>query len=388
MKIAHVSAFYEPTIGGVEKVMRELATRQVKEGHEVHIFVSDFDKNKTIESKEDIIDGVYVHRSKLAFKISQSGLIIPGLYKKLVGEHKKIGFDVVHSHVFGHLHFVQAAKFSKKFNVPHIHTTHCPFTDAYRSLVGRMGIFVSYNYFSKKAMKNVDEIIAITPWELNFITKYGGNAEKIKVIPNGMDKCFLTKIENNDFKEKYHIPNKLVLFFGRLNVTKGPEHFVEIAKRILAKRNDVTFVIRGPDEGMKEQVTEAIKDERGIVLLDATRDINEIIKMYQAADIYVMPSFREGLPLTLFEAMACGLPIVATPVNGIGYEIQDGINGFLIDYGEDDKFAEKIEQLLDNEELRRSISENNLIKAKDYDWDIIHQRYMKEYSYVISQRNQ
>ena len=383
MKIAHVSAFYEPTIGGVEKVMKELATRQVRDGNEVHVFVSDSDKNKVLETKEEVIDGVHVHRFKVAAKISQSGLIIPSLYKGIVKEHNNGKFDVVHSHVFGHLHFVQAAKFSKKFKVPHIHTTHCPFTDANRSLMGKIGIFVSYNYFSKKAMKNVNEIIAITPWEIDFIKKYGG--KNITVIPNGMGKHFLTKIENNDFKEKYHIPGKLVLFFGRLNITKGPEHFVDIAKRILKKRTDVTFVIRGPDEGMKAQVVEAIKGEPRIILLDATRDIQEIIKMYQAADVYVMPSFREGLPLTLFEAMACGLPIVATPVNGIAYEIVEGLNGFLVKYGDEEGFAQKIEKLLDNEELRKKISETNLIKAKDYDWDIIHQRYLDEYKKLINQ---
>jgi len=68
MKIAHVSGFYLPTIGGVEKVMEELATRQVKEGHEVHIFCSDFDKNQIIEKKEEIIDGVHIHRCKLLFQ--------------------------------------------------------------------------------------------------------------------------------------------------------------------------------------------------------------------------------------------------------------------------------------------------------------------------------
>ena len=90
-----------------------------------------------------------------------------------------------------------------------------------------------------------------------------------------------------------------------------------------AKEKNVTFVIRGPDEGMREIVKKKIGNEKKIILLDETRDRKEIIKMYQAADIFVLPSFREGLPLTLFEAMAAGLPIVATPVNGIPYEMED-----------------------------------------------------------------
>lgn len=381
MKIAHVGAFYKPVIGGVEKVIEELAARQVNAGHEVHVFCSDFDKNQIILLKEEIIDGVHIHRSRLWFKISQSGLICPSLYKKLKREHIINGhFDVVHSHVFGHLHFVQASKFAKKFDVRHIHTTHCPWTDSNRSFLGKIGIYISYNIFSKKAMKYVNKVIAITPWEIDFIKKYGRKEYLVEVIPNGMSGDFFERLDN-DFKEKHNINTRyLVLFFGRLNITKGPEHFVEIAKIILKRRKDVTFIIRGPDEGMREKVKELIGDEKGIILLDETRDKKEVIKTYQAADVYVMPSFREGNPLTLIESFACGLPVVATPVNGIPYEMEYGKNGYLVNYGDNEEFADKIEKLLNYEELRKKISKANLKKAKQYDWDLIFKRTMELYS--------
>lgn len=385
MKIAHVGAFYKPTIGGVEKVMEELAIRQVRDGNEVHVFCSDFDKNKTVELKEEVIDGVHVHRCKLAFKISQSGLIIPSLYKKLVEIHKQVNFDIVHSHVFGHLHFVQAAKFSRNYKVPHVHTTHCPFTDSYRSFAGRMAVYLSYNLFSKRAMKEAGRIIAITPWEIEFIKGYGGTEKQIRTITNGVPKEFFNKIENNDFKQLHGIPGKMVLFLGRLNVTKGPEQFVEIAKKILKNRDDTTFVVRGPDEGMREKVKELIGDEKRIILLSETRDRNELIKTYQAADVFVMPSFREGMPLTLMESFACGLPVVASPVNGIPFELKDKVNGFLVNYGNNEEFAKRIEELLDNPELRAKISNTNLEKAKNYDWDVINQEYFKGYLSLLKE---
>jgi glycosyltransferase involved in cell wall biosynthesis len=212
--------------------------------------------------------------------------------------------------------------------IPHIHTTHCPWTDAHRSLVGKIALFFSYNLFSRWAFKATSKIIAITPWEMDFIKKHGGKESKIKVLPNGMDEAFFKKIKNNDFKKKLKIKGKLILFFGRLNVTKGPDKFVEIAHSLLKERKDLTFVIRGPDEGMRAKVKELIGNEKRIIFMDGTRDRKEIIKMYQAADIFVLPSYREGLPLTLFEAMAAGLPIVASPVNGIPYEMKEPENGF------------------------------------------------------------
>jgi len=217
----------------------------------------------------------------------------------------------------------------------------------------------------------------------DFIKKYGGVESKISVIPNGMDEAFFQKIKNNDFKKKHKISGKMVLFFGRLNVTKGPENFVKFAKMILKEKKDIAFVMLGPDEGMKEIVKKLIGSEKKILLLEATRDRNEIIKMYQSADIFALPSFREGLPLTLFEAMAVGLPIVATPVNGIPYEMKEPDNGFLVNYGNNKGFKERIIQLLNDHNLRKKISKNNLKKAEQYSWDKISDRTLRVYSEAI-----
>ncbi len=378
MKIAHISTFYTPAIGGVKQVIEELAKRQKAEGHEVHVYVSDWDKDKRIEVKDEVIEGIHVHRCKHVFRIANFAVIFPSVFSKLL----KGDFDIIHSHVFGHLHFVLAALASKIKKIPHIHTTHCPWTDAFRSLLGRVGVFLSYNIFSRLALKLTDKVIAITPWELSFIRKYGGKDEQIVILPNGMSNDFFKKVQKNNFKKKNKIKGKLVLFFGRLNVTKGPDKFVEIAKLILKERKDITFIIRGPDEGMKERVKELIGNEKKILLLPETRDKKEIIKMYQAADVFVLPSYREGLPLTLFEAMASGLPIVASPVNGVPYEMNNN-NGFLVKYGNNEKFKEKIIQLLDNKKLRNKIIKNNLEKAKKYRWDIIVKKTMKIYKSVI-----
>jgi len=381
MKIAHISTFYTPAIGGVKQVIKELANHQVKKGHEVHVYSSDWDKNKTIRIKEEVINKIYVHRCKHLCKIANFEVIFPSILNKLL----KRDLDIIHSHGFGHLHFVLAAIAAKIKKIPHIHTTHCPWTDAFRSIQGRMGIFLSYNIFSKLALKLTNKVIAITPWEINFIKKFGGKSKQIIVLPNGMESSFFNKIKNNDFKEKNNISNdkKLVLFFGRLNITKGPDKFVEIAKLILKERSDTIFVIRGPDEGMKKKVKELIGNEKNILLLSETRDRNEIIKMYQAADVFVLPSYREGLPLTLFEAMASNLPIVASPVNGIPYEMKEPENGFLVNYGDNQGFKKKIVEFLDNKKLRDNVSKNNLKKAENYKWSLIADKTLKIYKNSI-----
>ncbi len=376
MKIAHVAPEFYPAIGGVGQVVRELAKRQARAGHEVHVFAPAWDKKGRIPPRDENIEGIHLHRCVYWFRAANFMTFWPSFFLKILKED----FDVIHSHLFAHPHFVLSALCAKLKGIPHIHTTHCPWSDAPRSLVGRFGVIMSYNVFSRLALKLTDKIIAITPWENEMIKRYGGDKSKIVNIPNGMSEMFFKRVNKNDFKKRLGIKDDLVLFFGRLNITKSPEDFVKIAKEVLKKRPKTTFVIRGPDEGMKKEVKKLIGSEKKIILLEETRDRNEIVKMYQDSQIYVLPSYREGLPLTIFEAMASGLPIIATPVNGIPYEIRQPDNGFLIQHGDINGFANKIIELLDNKKLLKKISESNIKKSKKYDWDLINKETLNLYS--------
>ena len=367
LRIVHVTHEYYPTISGVAQVVQELAERQVKAGHDVHVYTADWDKKKRIRKRKESINGVKIIRFRHIARMGNFASVFPGVFLKLLNER----FDIIHSHVFGHVHFVLAALATKVIGAKHVHTTHCPWSDAPRSSLAKLGIALSYNLFSRVALKATDKIIAITPWEYDFIKKYGGAQDKIVNLPNGMAEIFFKIMKKNDFKRKNKIKDKLVLFFGRLSITKGPEKFVDIAKIVLKKRPRTRFVIRGPDEGMREVVKKKIGDEKRIILLGETRDRKEVVKMYQAADVFVLPSYREGLPLTLFEAMAAGLPIVASPVNGVPFEMHEPENGFLVKYGDDNKFAERVVQLLDDKKLRDKISRRNIKLSKRYRWDLI-----------------
>ena len=85
----------------------------------------------------------------------------------------------------------------------------------------------------------------------------------------------------------------------------------------------------------------------------------------------------------LFEAYASGLPVVASPVNGIPYELKEGENGFLVNYGDVENLKKKILEVLDNEKLAKKFSENNKKKAKNYSWDIIAKRYEDVYKEIL-----
>ena len=127
MKIAHINMFFLPTFGGVEQVMYELAKRQVENGHEVHVFCCDSDKNKRIKLKEEIIEGIHVHRLPYWARLSLNTFVWPSLFWKLLFFKEK--FDIVHTHVSGHDYILFVGLVSRIRKFKHIHTTHCPWTD-------------------------------------------------------------------------------------------------------------------------------------------------------------------------------------------------------------------------------------------------------------------
>lgn len=380
MKIAHINMFYLPTYGGVEKVMQELAERQVKAGHEVHVFCCDSDKNKRIKLKEEIINGVHVHRCRYWFRLTLNTFIWPSLLWKL----PRYKFDIIHSHVSGHLYILIAGLIAKIKKTPHIHTTHCPWTNAFRPFYIKPFLFFNDILLNHIAYLWCTKVISITPWEHEILREYGVTPYQIVDIPNGTPNIFFKEADSEQFKKKYKLKSRVVLFFGRLNITKGPDKFVLAAKEILKKRKDISFVVVGPDEGMKATIKQMIGDEKNILLLDAIRDQKEIAKMYQAADVYVLPSYREGLPLTIFEAMASGLPIVASPVNGIPYEMKEYENGFFAEYGNITSLQDKILRIITDIKLAKQMSRNNKEKAKDYRWDLISHKIEELYQKCIT----
>ena len=380
MKIAHISMFYLPTFGGVEQMIQELAERQAKDGHEVHVFCCDSDKYSRIKIKEETINGVKVHRYPYWLRLSLSTHIWPSLLWKL----PKYELDILHSHVSGHLYVLITGIVSRMKRIKHIHTTHCPWTDAFRPKILKPFLFINDLIFNNLSFSLIDKIVSITPWEHEILQKWV-KKEKIVTIPNGLDPILFKKVSPNNFKENYGIKGKIILFFGRLNPTKGPEVLAKAGKEIVKSRKDLSVVFVGPDEGKLQEVKEIIKDSPQMHYIPPIKEKEKIAEMYQSASVYVLPSYREGLPLTLFEAMACGLPIVASPVNGIPFEMENNVNGYFVDYGDVEGLKEKILKVIDDPLIHKKFSANNKNKSKGYTWDIISRRYLEVYKNAQTQ---
>ena len=146
-----------------------------------------------------------------------------------------------------------------------------------------------------------------------------------------------------------------VLFLGRLDVRKSPDVLLRSSKKTLEQHPDATLLFGG--DGYPERY-EALARELGIA--DRCEFLGWITgedkeRLFERAGIYCLPSKNEGMPMSVLEAMAHGVPTIATPVGGVPQVIEDGVNGFLMPVDDEERLSELLCNLMDSQDLRTSI---------------------------------
>lgn len=204
----------------------------------------------------------------------------------------------------------------------------------------------------------VAKIIAVSDEMKKNLSRYEMiNSNKIAIINNGVEPgktisaIDLAKKRKEIGIAKYKYA---VGYVGRLEPEKGPHYLMQAIPSVLAKNPDTCFVFAGQGrmlENLKEncdrlQITNAVK------FLGPRQDVSDILRLL---DVYVLPSEREGLPLSLLEAMAAQCAIVASNVGGVPFAIENKYSGILSIPRSPDSLAASICELLDNEPLRQTL---------------------------------
>ncbi len=208
------------------------------------------------------------------------------------------------------------------------------------------------------------------------------------VIPMGVD--------GEKFGSRYRIENyfgqgerKVILFVGRLAEKKGVRYLIKAVRSEAMRRMDAMLVIAG-DGPLREELMSLAREQR----LDAGKSCEirflgaktheELRVIYASADVAVIPSVtaadgdQEGLPVTLLEAMASGVPVVASRTGGIGQVISDGVNGLLCEERNVTQLTVQISRLLSDQVLWEQIRDNGEKTAWQYDYDVIAGNYIAE----------
>ncbi len=171
---------------------------------------------------------------------------------------------------------------------------------------------------------------------------------------------------------------KILLFVSRLVWEKDIRTVLDTAKILLKKNPKLKLVIAGDGpikEEMEREIPEAIFT--GFVFGE------ELAKVYASSDVYLFPSDTESFGNVTLEAMASGLPAVVANAVGSSSLVENKVNGYLTRPKDVEAFAENVQKILDDDELRKTMSENSRAKALNYKWDDIMTGLLNDYREVV-----
>jgi glycosyltransferase involved in cell wall biosynthesis len=203
----------------------------------------------------------------------------------------------------------------------------------------------------------------------------------IKVIPNAIELSEFTPPRQRALNGTVRL-----LFVGRFNAFKNVETLLK-ALGLVAAQNITNFELHLVGDGERRSSLERLVVEQGLtkrVRFLGWVEREKIVEHYRRADLFVTATTWEGMPNTVLEGMACGLPVVATRASGLDELVTEGVNGYLVDINDPVALAERLADLIDNPyERQRMGKESRKIAEREFAWDYITQQYVEIYQNII-----
>jgi glycosyltransferase involved in cell wall biosynthesis len=348
MKVVHVITHYYPIIGGLERVVQNLAEELAKMGHEVHVITSRFGAES--RPREELINNVYVHRVK-ALRLHFADLTYPLEYVEEVLRDA----DIVHGHSQNSLFTVKFIEKAKKLGIKTV--TYFMAIDALydypNPLVQFLGPYYA-RYVLKKAIKSSDIKLVKSFRDLEILrSRYGVEAY---YVPDGVDEEIVNSPNMaEEFRERYGIREPFVVYIGRLHKLKGVHILIKAMSIAVKEYPRLKAIIIGPgDQKPYKELAQELGIENNVMFLGYV-DEKTKIGAIDASIALVLPSicdYAEVFSLVTSEAWARNKPVIASAVGEIPYRIKHMVNGLLVPPRDPKALAEAIIMLLNDENLR------------------------------------
>lgn len=351
MRILHITKKYPALIGGDACVVYNLNRQQVKLGHEVHVATS---KCEEIEDREVLKFGLREHSFNLDRITPRRVVSLVLLSLWGLKNLKKFKPDIIHSHSVDLGFFVSII--AKLYGIPVINTCHgISFNDGqYLPLKGfAERFFLNYSGFKK--------VVAVDTKGVNDL--YAAGVKNVVYVPNGIDPHrFQNRKKRENTKTKF-------LFAGRLEKQKGVVYLIKAAD-ILKDRNDFEIIIVGEGSEADSLMRTALElDMRGIIKFKGKIDEQMLNEYYLGCDAFILPSLWEGMPLTLLEAAAAEMPIIASDVGGISSLFTNGENALIIEQKNAEVLASAMLKLIEDKKLREKLGSNARGLVERFSWE-------------------
>lgn len=365
---------FPPVARGAGYYAYNLSKKLIERGHKVTVFTRGSWKKTYCEE----IDGISIYRVRFVpiypFHLQLHGFFINKLIKAM-----KSKFDVIHLH---------------NPLIPVIHTSLPTIITEHGTVKGGIARRETLDLFSlglksfsrmyisieQKLVNSADKVTAVSKSCADELKGYY-RIKDVEVVYNGVDANFFVPNEMKNENEPY------ILYTGSLDALKGLVDLIRSAIYVCQGYPNIRFILAGKGslERHLRKLVHNLNLDKNVSFVGYI-DQNALLRYYQNATLYVLPSYYEGLPTTILEAMSCGIPVVATAVAGTSAVIRDSENGFLVPPKDPEKLSEAIIKLVEDEKLRKEMGRNGREQVKKfYDWNVIADRIERLYE-LISKR--
>jgi glycosyltransferase involved in cell wall biosynthesis len=355
-----------PALGGAQTVLDCLARRLVAAGHRAVVVAP-----RPREPWDDARLGYPVVRHRRPFsKRVGTRLLLP----RLLALHRRERFDLVHCHAaYPQAHV--AATLRRLSGVPFVVRPHgcdvLPGEAIRRSprLEARM----------KAALAAADLVIAQGEFLRGVIAEAGVTAERIRVVNNGVD------VSEFRAAEPWPHPRPYLLGVGSLVPHKGFDLLLRAYALLPADRPDLLIAGDGPERERLGDLARRLGIDRQVHLLGPVTGGRKV-SLYRSATCFVCPSRREPFANVLLEALAAGLPAVATDVGGNREIVRDGENGLLCQPESPADLAAALDRLVADASLATHLRRGAATTIRRFDWPAVADRYIDLYREVVAAR--
>ena len=305
-------------------------------------------QTNSIFSHQYLFSGSY--GQNLMFEVSRYALIASGI----AASNK---FDVIHAHDWlTYPAGIAAKEVSGKPLVVHVHATE----------FDRSGENVNQLVYDieREGMTKADRVITVSNLTRNIvIERYGISPDKVFTVYNGAD-AFKSPAQE---KADRQFPEKVVTFLGRITFQKGPDYFVEAARKVLKKDENVRFVMAGSGD-MFPRIVKMVAHYRLGDKFHFTGFLKgaDVDKMFSYSDVYVMPSVSEPFGISPLEAMRSNVPVVISKQSGVSEVLKHALK---VDFWDVDAMADCIYGLLNYPALSKMFMKYGYKEVEDIKWD-------------------
>jgi glycosyltransferase involved in cell wall biosynthesis len=215
----------------------------------------------------------------------------------------------------------------------------------------------------REGMERADKVIAVSHYTRNIIiSRYGISGDKVEVVYNGVERNGSWALGETGIDKD----EKIVLFLGRITMQKGPEYFLQAAKKVLEIMDNVKFVMAGSGDMMHRAIEMAA--ELGIgrkVLFTGFLRGEDVQKIYKMADLYVMPSVSEPFGIAPLEALDNDVPVIISKQSGVSEVLMHALK---VDFWDVNEIANKIIAVLKYPPLQMTLRNHGNFEVRRLRW--------------------